>query len=137
MGGQIDAVILTTSTIRPALQAGKARVIAVTSAQRNPLHPDAPAIAERFPGYDMDDWNGVFAPAGTPEPIVNRMSVALGQALRDAGVKERIAPSGTMLTASTPAEFREWLARQREVIEKVIRDANITLSSTSATRATA
>jgi tripartite-type tricarboxylate transporter receptor subunit TctC len=131
MGGQIDAVMLTTSTIRPALQAGKARILAVTSAQRVPLHADVPAIAERFTGYDMDDWNGLFAPAGTPEPIVSKMNAAVAQALRDPAVVARIAPSGTILGASTPAEIRDWLARQRDIIEKIIRDGNITLTSTT------
>src|SRR5690606_33963807 len=79
MGGQIDSVMLTTSTIRPAMQANKARVLAVTSAKRSPLYPDAPAIGERYPGYDMDDWNGLFAPTGTPPDIVKRMSEAVGQ----------------------------------------------------------
>ena len=132
MGGQIDAVILTTSTIRPALTAGKARVLAVTSAQRNPLHPDVPTMAERFPGYDMDDWNGLFAPAGTPETIVNRMNAAVAQALRDPAVVAKLAPSGTILASSTPAEIRDWVSRQREVIEKIIRDANITLAMSAA-----
>lgn len=131
MGGQIDAVLLTTSTIRPALQANKARVLAVTGAQRNPLHRDVPTIAERFAGYDMDDWNGLFAPAGTPGAIVARMNAAFGQALRDPVVNERLGPSGTVLVSSTPAELGSWVAKQRDVIEKIIRDANITLASVS------
>ena len=129
MGSQIDAVMLTTSTIRPAVQANKGRVLAVTSAQRNPLYPDAPAIAERFPGYDMDDWNGLFAPTGTPPGIVARMSTAVGQALRDPAVVGKIAPLGTVLVSSSPGEFATWLQKQGELMEKIIRDANITLTA--------
>ena len=128
MGGQIDAVLLTTSTILPALQAGKARLLAITSAQRSALYPDVPAIAESFPGYDMDDWNGLFAPAGTPDAIVARLNSAVTQASRDLAVVARMAPLGTVLVATTPGEFAAWLTRQREVIENIVRDANIKLS---------
>jgi len=129
MGGQIDSVLLTTSTIRPALAAGKARVLAVSSAQRLALFPDVPAIAERYPGYDMDDWNGLFAPAGTPAAIVTRANAAVGRALRDPGIIARMEPAGTVLAPGTVAEFAAWLAHQRETMERIIREANITLTS--------
>ncbi len=129
MGGQIDSVFLTTSTIRPAIQAGKARVIAVSSAQRVAMFPDVPTIAERYPGYDMDDWNGLFAPAGTPPAIIARMNGAVTQALRDPAIVEKIAPTGTVLAPNTTAEFAVWLAKQRETMEKTIKDANIVLKS--------
>ena len=129
MGGQIDSVFLTTSTIRPAIQAGKARVIAVSSAQRVAMFPDAPTIAERYPGYDMDDWNGLFAPAGTPPAIVARMNAAVTQALKDPAIVAKMAPTGTVLAPNTTAEFTVWLAKQRETMEKTIKDANIVLTS--------
>jgi tripartite-type tricarboxylate transporter receptor subunit TctC len=132
MGGQIDAVLLTTSTIRPALQVNKARLLAISSAQRSTLYPDVPTIAERYPGYDMDDWNGLFAPAGTPEGIIARINAVVVQALRDPAVNARMIPLGTVLVSTMPAEFGIWLVKQREVIEKIVRDANITLSSASA-----
>jgi tripartite-type tricarboxylate transporter receptor subunit TctC len=129
MGGQIDAVLLTTSTIRPALQGGKARVLAVSSAQRVAMFPDVPAIAERYAGYDMDDWNGLFAPAGTPEAIVSKANAAVAQALRDPAIVAKMAPTGTVLSPTTSAQFVAWLMRQRETMERIIRDANITLTS--------
>jgi tripartite-type tricarboxylate transporter receptor subunit TctC len=129
MGGQIDSVFLTTSTIRPALQGNKARVIAVSSAQRVAMFPDVPAIAERYPGYDMDDWNGLFAPAGTPAVIIAKMNGAVTQALKDPAIVEKMAPTGTVLAPTTTAEFVAWLARQRETMERTIRDANIVLTS--------
>ena len=132
MGGQIDAVLLTTSTILPALQAGKARLLAISSAQRSSLYPDTPAIAERFPGYDMDDWNGLFAPTGTPDAAVAKLNAAVTQASRDPAVVARMAPLGTVLVATTPGEFATWLTRQREVIEGVIKDANIKLTGAAA-----
>ena len=129
MGGQIDAVLLTTSTIRPALQGGKARVLAVSSAQRVAMFPEVPAIAERYAGYDMDDWNGLFAPAGTPDAIVAKANAAVTQALRDPAIVAKVAPTGTLLAPTTSVEFVAWLAKQRETIERIIREANITLTS--------
>lgn len=129
MGGQIDSVFLTTSTIRPALQGGKARVLAVSSAQRVAMFPDVPTIADKYPGYDMDDWNGLFAPAGTPDVVVAKANAAVGQALRDPGIVAKMAPTGTVLAPTTVAEFSLWLAKQRETMERIIRDANITLTS--------
>lgn len=129
MGGQIDSVLLTTSTIRPALQANKARLLAITSAQRSSIYPEVPCIGERLPGYEMDDWNGLFVPAGTPDSIVMRLNFAVSQALRDTAVAARMAPLGTVLVSTRPAEFAAWLATQREVMEKLIRESNITLTS--------
>lgn len=128
MGGQIDAVLLTTSTIRPPLQAGKVRLLAITSPQRSPLYPDVPTFAERLPGYEMDDWNGLFAPAGTSPAVIAKVGAAVAQAARDPALIAKIAPLGTVLVSSTPDEFSTWLAKQRDVVEKVIREANVKLS---------
>jgi tripartite-type tricarboxylate transporter receptor subunit TctC len=122
-------VFLTTSTIRPALQGNKARVLAVSSAQRVALFPDVPAIAEKYPGYDMDDWNGLFAPAGTPPAIIAKMNDAVTQALKDPAIVQKMAPTGTVLAPTTTAEFTAWLAKQRETMERTIKDANIVLTS--------
>jgi tripartite-type tricarboxylate transporter receptor subunit TctC len=129
MGGQIDSAIITTSTARGPLLAGKIRMLAVTSAARSATYPEVPTIAERgFPGYDMDDWFGLFAAAGIPAAIVPRLHAAVAQATRDPGLLAGMASLGTVAVANTPQEFTAWLAQQREVLEKLIRDANITVS---------
>lgn len=128
MGGQIDSALITTSTARGAVSAGKARILALTSAQRNPAYPDVPTLAERgFPKYDMDDWFALFAAAGTPQAVITRLQQAVAQAARDPGLTTILAPLGAVAVASTPQEFASFLAQQREVLEKVIREANITL----------
>lgn len=129
MGGQIDSVFLTTSTIRPALQNNRGRVLAVSSAQRVAMFPDVPAIAEKYPGYDMDDWNGLFAPAGTSDVIVARINAAVTQALRDPALVAKLAPTGTVLAPTTTPEFVAWLDKQRATQERIIREANIVLTS--------
>jgi tripartite-type tricarboxylate transporter receptor subunit TctC len=129
MGGQIDSGIITTSTARGPAQSGKVRMLALTSAARSASYPEVPTIAESgFPGYDMDDWFGVFMAAGSPPAVVPRMQAAVAQALRHPRIIASTASLGTVPVGNTPQEFGAWLARQREVLEKLIRDANITVN---------
>ncbi len=126
--GAIDSVIITTSSIRPPLANKKARVLAVTSAKRAATFPDVPTLAESgFPGFDMNDWNGLFAAEGTPAPLIQRMNQAVVEACKDVKVKERLDPSGAELVANSPAEFGAWLKAQRALLGKLIADANIKL----------
>ena len=128
MGGQIDAGLFTTSTGRAAVAGGRARMLAVTSASRVPAFPDVPTIAESgFAGYDMDDWFGLFAAAGSPEPALRRVQAAVAQACRDSALASALAPAGLVPVGNTTAEFSAWLAQQRELLHKLIRDHHITL----------
>ncbi|QHJ00800.1 twin-arginine translocation pathway signal protein [Xylophilus rhododendri] len=128
MGGQIDSALITTSTARGTLATGKTRMLAVTSATRLAAYPEVPTIAERgFPGYDMDDWFGLFAAAGTPEGPIQQMQAAVVQAAKDPALAAAIAPQGTVLVANSTAEFSAFLNRQRELLQKLVRDANITI----------
>jgi len=126
--GVLDAVLITTNSIRPPAQAGQARILAVTSLNRVPTLPELPTLAESgFPGYDMNDWNGVFAAAGTPQPIIDRLGAAIGKAAADATVRQRMDATGAIMVGNTPVEFARWLDRQRAVCEQVIRESGITL----------
>jgi tripartite-type tricarboxylate transporter receptor subunit TctC len=128
MGGQIDSMILTSSTARAPIETGRARPLALTGAERLPTLPDVPTLAESgFPGFDMDDWNGLFAPVGTPAPVIVRLQAAVAEACRDPGVLARMAPLGTVLGGQSTEVFAAWLEAQREVVAKVIREAGITL----------
>jgi tripartite-type tricarboxylate transporter receptor subunit TctC len=126
MGGQIDAALITTSTARGAL--GRARMLAVTSSARNGAYPDIPTIAERgFTGYDMDDWFGLFAASGTPEAPIRRMQAAIAKVTREPALAATMAPLGMVPVGNSSPEFVTWLASQREILQKLVRDANITL----------
>jgi tripartite-type tricarboxylate transporter receptor subunit TctC len=126
--GAIDSVIITTSSIRPPLAAGQARVLAVTSLKRAPTFPDVPTIAESgYPGYTMIDWNGLFAANGTPLELIARMQAACAEAIKDSKVRERLDPAGAVLVADTPAAFKAWLEGQRTLLGTLITDANIKL----------
>ncbi|MFZ2737439.1 MAG: tripartite tricarboxylate transporter substrate binding protein [Burkholderiaceae bacterium] len=129
MGGQIDAGLFTTSTARNPVATGKARMLAVTSASRVPAYADVPTIAERgFAGYDMDDWFALFAATGTPDSAIERLQAAVTQAAKDPQLTTLLAPLGIVLVANSSAEFANWLARQRELLQRLIRDSNIALT---------
>jgi tripartite-type tricarboxylate transporter receptor subunit TctC len=126
--GSVDSVIITTSSIRPPLANKKARVLAVTSLKRAHTFPDVPTLAESgYAGFDLNDWNGLFAAEGVPAPIIQRMQQVVAEACTDAKVKERLDPSGAELVANTPAEFGAWLKTQRALLGQLIKDANIKL----------
>lgn len=126
--GAVDSVIITTNSIRPPVAAGRARVLAVTSLKRSVAFPDVPTLAESgYPGFDLNDWNGLFAATGTPPALVDRMQAVVAEAIKDPKVKERLDPTGADLVASTPAEFKTWLTGQRDLLGKLIAEAGIKL----------
>jgi tripartite-type tricarboxylate transporter receptor subunit TctC len=128
MAGVVDAVLITTSSIRPPVTAGRARVLAVTSLERVPSLPDVPTLAESgFPGFDLNDWNGLFAGAGTPRAVVDRMAALAAVAAKAPAVRARMDPAGAIMIGNSPDAFAEWLTAQRSLALQVIRDANITL----------
>ncbi|MGP1615386.1 MAG: Bug family tripartite tricarboxylate transporter substrate binding protein, partial [Pollutimonas bauzanensis] len=128
MGGQIDSALITLSTARGALEMGKIRILGLTSLERSPAFPNIPTIAEQgYPGYDMDDWFGLFAAAGTPDAVVTRAQAAVAEAARDPALIAAIAPTAAVLVANTPQEFTAWLAQQRKLLAKLIQDANISI----------
>jgi tripartite-type tricarboxylate transporter receptor subunit TctC len=127
-GGNIDSVILTTSTIQPALQSNKARVLAVSSAQRVPILPDVPTVAETIiPDFQMDDWFGMFAASGVPEPAVQQMQDAVIEASKDPTVAERLKPLGSIILAHPRPQFARFLDEQRVVLTNLIKETGITL----------
>ncbi|WP_421991806.1 Bug family tripartite tricarboxylate transporter substrate binding protein [Roseococcus sp.] len=128
MSGSIDAVLITTNSVRPPVMSGKARILAVTSLERIPTLPDVPTIAESgFPGYDMNDWNGVFAATGTPMGPILRIAAAAAVSARAAPVRARMDPAGAIMSGSSPEVFATWLEGQRRTAVEVVRSAGITL----------
>jgi tripartite-type tricarboxylate transporter receptor subunit TctC len=103
-------------------------VLAVTSLKRSSAFPNAPTLNESgYPGFDLNDWNGMFAATGTPPAIIDRMQAVIAEAVKDAKVRERLDPTGADLVANSPAEFKTWLSGQRELLGKLIKEADIKL----------
>jgi tripartite-type tricarboxylate transporter receptor subunit TctC len=105
IGGQVNVTIASAVPLSPQVKAGKLRGLAVTSPKRSPSFPDLPAIAETVPGYEVVNWFGILAPAGTPRPIVARLNKDFNEALGSVKLKELLAQQGADAVGGTPEEF--------------------------------
>lgn len=123
--GRIDAVFISESSLRPVLETGKAKAIGVTGKIRRPNLPEAPAIGEVLPGYELSTWIPVFAPAGTPEPVQQRLASAFGHATTDPATRARLEGTGSDPATATPAEARALHARDKAVIGRLMREAGL------------
>ena len=94
------------SDVIASIQSGEVRLLAVSTAARLPQYPDVPTVSEVVPGFVMTAWNGYFAPAGTPRPIVNRLSEALARICRDPDVVSLMSRLGLDPVGGTPEELR-------------------------------
>lgn len=123
LGGQVDLLFETPIAAAPYIKSGKLRAIAVSSAKRAPSLPDVPTIAESgVPGYEVVSWQGVFAPAGTPKPIVERLHTEIMKILAQPDMKDRLAQLGMDEQPMTTAQFAKFqqdeVAKWAEVVKK-------------------
>lgn len=122
VGGQVDVMFDNLPSSIGQIRAGNLRAIAVTSAQRSPALPDVPTIAESgLPGFDASSWFGLFAPAGTPKPIVDKLNAAVNKALEEPAVKQRYAEVGAEMRIMTPSEFATFQKAEMEKWAKVVK----------------
>ncbi|MFT3801402.1 MAG: tripartite tricarboxylate transporter substrate binding protein [Burkholderiaceae bacterium] len=111
--GETQMSFATPPSALPLAKAGRLKVLAVTTGKRSPLFPDLPTIAEAgVAGYDYGFWYGLFAPAGTPDEIVQRLFEASNKVLAQPALKEKLAASGNeVATLESPAAFAAWAAK--------------------------
>jgi tripartite-type tricarboxylate transporter receptor subunit TctC len=105
IAGQVGITIASAVPLIPQVRAGKLRGLATTGAKRSSAVPDLPTIAETVPGYDVTNWFGILAPAGTPRPIVMRVNGALNRALQQPQVRDLLTARGADPGGGTPDEF--------------------------------
>ncbi|MFZ5566984.1 MAG: tripartite tricarboxylate transporter substrate binding protein [Pseudomonadota bacterium] len=127
ISGQVDMSFPVLAAAVPHVQAGKLKALGVTGAKRSPLLPNVPTIAEAgVPNYAFDTWFMLFAPAGTPQPVIEKVNAALRKALEQPAIKERMAKDGFEPTPSTVAEARARLERELPMWNKLIKERGIT-----------
>jgi len=125
LSGEVQYSITSLTGMLTHVQSGKARALAVTSAQRSPLAPDVPTVDERaVPGYVASTWYGMFAPAGTPADILQRLSASLHESMDDPEVRKQLEGQGMQLTKDTPEEFTEFVREDTAKWAQVIRESN-------------
>ncbi len=125
LGGQIDMLFDAIGTMLPHIKAGTIRPLAVSGAKRHASLPDVPALNEVLPGYIALTWYGMAGPPELPVAIVNKLSTAIAEIVRQADVQKRMREISTEPIGSTPAEFAQFMKREREVWGNVIRSNGI------------
>jgi tripartite-type tricarboxylate transporter receptor subunit TctC len=121
LAGQVQMMVDGLPSALPHIKAGKLRAIALTSLRRSPSLPDLPTIAETYPGFYADAWSGLFAPKGTPQPVVDKLSAEVQRILKLPDVREKLAALGAEPVGSTQAEFTAHVKREIDKWAKVVK----------------
>ena len=126
IGGQVQMSFATLTTIVPHVRAGKLRGIAVIGSQRSQAVPNLPTIAEGgVPGFAVNNWIGLFAPAGTPADIIRRLNAEVMKHMQAPEVAARMVQQGERFAPNTPEEFGRFIRAEADKWEKVIKEAGI------------
>ena len=126
LGGRVSVMLDAGITSTPQVKNGKLRALAVTGATRSSINPDLPTIAEAgVPGYDSSVWIGVFAPAGTPKDIIDRVSQSNAAILKMPDVRERMLAQEMEPVGSTPEQFAALVRSDLDKWLRVIKAANV------------
>ncbi|MDB5876938.1 MAG: transporter substrate-binding protein [Variovorax sp.] len=126
LGGQVEVFITTPPSVIGHLQTGKLRALAVTSKTRHPMLPDVPTTAEAgLPGFELEAWVGLFAPAGTPPDVIAKLSESVKQALAQPETKKRADTLGIEPRYLGPEALAALVAKDTAYWGKIIRERNI------------
>jgi tripartite-type tricarboxylate transporter receptor subunit TctC len=124
MTGRVS-MMFDGGALLPQARDGKVKMLAVTSAKRIAAMPDVPAMSEAVPGYDMDFWFGIVAPAGTPAPIVERLAREIAEVEKQPAFRQRLAIFPVQYETTTPAQMGEILKQDIALWQKYLRDYKV------------
>ncbi|MDB5957713.1 tripartite tricarboxylate transporter substrate binding protein [Ramlibacter sp.] len=125
LGGRVDMMFATSSAVGAFVESGKLRAIAVTSSERSPALKGVPAVAETVPGYSVESWYGLYAPAGTPADAIARLNVAARTAARAPEFRRRLEQEGLVVSAGTPEELEAYVRAEVARWRKVVKENNV------------
>lgn len=126
IAGQVEMMFGIAASVTPHIKSGRLRALAVTSAQPSVLLPELPTVAAAgLPGYEATSIQGIFAPAKTPAPLINRLNQEIVRVLNQADVKEKFFNAGAETIGSSPEKFAARVKSEMARLGKVIKDAGI------------
>ena len=130
VAGQINMGYMSVAAAISLIKAGRVRPLAVTSRERVPALPDVPALAETpaLSSYELNNWFGMFAPAGIARPVLQTVHTAATKALSAPEMRKFIVDGGAIPAPSTPEEFAAFIARESKMFAQIIKEANVTAS---------
>jgi tripartite-type tricarboxylate transporter receptor subunit TctC len=128
LAGEVAATMVTTASFVPHMKTGRIKVLAVIAPRRVSAMPDVPTMVESgFPELTLGSWQGVFAPAGTPRPIVKKLFTAVTRTMEDAAVQQRLGTASAQITLSkSPEDFAAFHKAQNEFWAKIVKDVGAT-----------
>jgi tripartite-type tricarboxylate transporter receptor subunit TctC len=125
VAGQVDLYFGNSSSLLPHINSDKVRLIAVGTAERIPAAPDIPAVAETIPGFEFSSWNGFFAPAGTPEPILAQLRTEIAAFAKSPEISERLSKLGIIPGGLAPQQTEAVFKKDHAAYAAAIKAAGI------------
>jgi len=126
MGGQVDMMFEQMYSAAPSIRAGKLRALAITSKTRSPLFPELPTMIEAgVPGFEVQNWQGLVAPAGTPPALIKVLNETCNKALQDPAIREQMLSQGNEIGGGTPEQFAALIKSESARWGKLVKEANI------------
>ncbi len=126
LSGEVEVGFPAVISVQPHLRSGKLRALAVTTKRRSSILPDVPTVDAVYPGFDIDNWFALFAPAGTPAAIVNRIHAEVVKGLQHPESRAFMKNEGAEPVASPPAEFAAFFAREIEKYAQMVKLSGVT-----------
>lgn len=128
IGGQVPVLFINQDAPLSYIKAGRMRVLAVASLERNSLYPDVPTVAESgYPGFSAVSWNGLSGPPNMPQDIVARLNAAIVEAVRSPAIKDRLEASGFVVVGGTPEQYAAFIRSEIEKWTPVVKAAGATV----------
>lgn len=126
LAGHVNGIVMDVPPLYPLIQDGRLQALAVTSAKRVEFLPKVPTAQEVLPGFDVTNWVGVFAPAGTPQPVVDKLHAAIDKVVARPDVREQLLKVAVVpSTMASPAAFQQFVAGEFNRWGKLVKDKNI------------
>ncbi|RSZ41086.1 MULTISPECIES: tripartite tricarboxylate transporter substrate binding protein [unclassified Variovorax] len=128
LGGQVEMMFLSAVLAQPHVKSGRLRALAQTGLQRASAYPDTPTVAESgYPGFEVNSWVGLLAPAGTPRPVVDRLQAEVKKIVADPAFAARLQEQGLTGIAGTPEQFAAVLRTEQDKWTRLVRERQLSL----------
>ena len=126
MAGRLQAFFSSASAALPQVKGGKLKALAVTTPQRMNSLPQVPTVAESgLPGFSYTLWGGLFAPAGTPSPVIDSLNKEVNALLASPEIRTRLEADNVAVPRNSPAEFADYVKAEAQKFEKLVKEANL------------
>ncbi len=125
LGGQIPLLWVSLPAVTQYIRNGKLKALAVSTKDRTPVVPDVPAVAETLPGFNVDSWYAMFAPAGTPRNVIDKIQKVLAESAKDKAIQDAFLAQGAVVVGGTPEELDAVVKREIPAWKQLAKDANI------------